>query len=751
MEEARLAAQSLLAREPQNADALHLLGIILLQSGQGEDAVEHISRSLSVNPANASAHCNLGIALRSQGRVDEAIGSFERALELEPAFIDGHNSLGNALVAAGRFEEAAGAYGQALELNPDYAEGHFNLGIALENTGDIAAAEASYCRAIEINPVYDSALNNLGNLIKGQNRGEEAETCFRKAVEANPANAQAQNNLGTILLATGRRDEAITCFTRAIEGAPGFFEAHNNLAVALAECGRLEEARASFKEGLSIAPGNPGILIGYSDLLRGEGNIGEAIACLKSAGDDANAVVEARLFEHMRAACDWEGLEEVEQNVASATTKALAAAETPAENPFVNIFRCDDEEVNLAVARAHSADLSARVGGLGLSFSGAGRTEKEGPLTIGYLSSDLRNHAIGHLTAGIFKRHDRSKFTIAAYALGPEDDSDCRRRIKGDCDHFVELGDLPYEAAAKQIHDDGVDILVDLNGYTARSRLEICALRPAPVQVTYLGFPGTSGASFFDYVIADPIVAPEGDDDFFSEKIIRLPHCYQANDCDQAISESPMVRSQFGLPEKGVVFASFNQAYKIDPVMFDAWMRVLQNVEGSVLWLLGQHDLARENLLQQAEGRGVDPARLVFAGKMPKDAHLARHRLADLALDTRIYNGHTTTSDALWAGLPVVALEGRHFASRVSSSLLRAAGAPELITHSLADYEALALRLARSPGSLAELKVKIAVSRKSCPLFNTDAFVSALETAYLRIWSDYRAGLPPQAFAVPEG
>ena len=374
----------------------------------------------------------------------------------------------------------------------------------------------------------------------------------------------------------------------------------------------------------------------------------------------------------------------------------------------------------------------------------------------------LQHHAAGRLAEaeGVYRRVleddpgqpvDRKAFNVLSFSHGRNDESAYREKIKTGSDGFFDLEAAGHTEAARTIFDSGVDILVDLNGHTRNNRLEICALRPAPVQATYLGFPGTTGADFLDYMITDRIVTPDDHSPYYSEHLVYLPHCYMIGDHEQEISDAPFARADFGLPEKGFVFCSFNGNYKIEPVMFGVWMSLLRKVPDSVLWLLRSSDLAERNLLSEAEARGVDGDRLVFAGRMPKDRHLARCRLADLALDTRICGGHTTTSDALWAGLPVVTVLGTHFASRVSASLLDAVGLPELITHDLQDYEALAFTLSQNPDALRDVKARLARNRLSEPLFDTPRFVRNLETAYRRMWEKYLSGEPPSRIDVVEG
>ena len=354
---------------------------------------------------------------------------------------------------------------------------------------------------------------------------------------------------------------------------------------------------------------------------------------------------------------------------------------------------------------------------LKIHFSFDVRRTSKTKIVIGYLSNDFRNHATAHLMLSLFGLHNRDEFEIFCYSYGKDDGSYYRARIQHDCDKFVDISTLSYEAAARCIYEDQVDILVDLKGYTRGNRFDICALRPAPIQVSYLGFPGTTGADFIDYIITDKIVTPKDHNPYYSEKFVYMPHCYQVNDNTQSISNKNWTKVDFGLPESCFVFCSFNQPYKIDPVLFGIWMRILRQVPEAVLWLIVENKIAEDNLRREAEARGVQSERLIFAKRLPKDEHLSRLKFADLALDTRIYNGHTTTSDALWAGVPVITLQGSHFASRVSSSILSAIGIPDLITYSLEEYEALAIRLAHNPAELKEIRQRSAKNRLDMPLF----------------------------------
>jgi len=395
------------------------------------------------------------------------------------------------------------------------------------------------------------------------------------------------------------------------------------------------------------------------------------------------------------------------------------------------------------VAKSWIRDVVRPVSGMNPGFSFDERKSKT-KITVGYLSKDFRNHPVSHLMLGLFGLHNRDEFNVFCYSYGPNDGSEYRQKIQQDCDKFVDIRDMGHAEAAKQIYSDQADILVDLMGFTGGSRLGIASLRPAPIQATYLGFPGTTAADFFDYIITDRIVTPEHHAAYYSEKFAYLPH-FQVNDHTQMISDKDWKNSDFGLPEEGFVFCSFNQAYKIEPLMFDVWMKILLSVPGSVLWLAHASETVKQNLRREAEVRRVNRERLIFAERLPsKEDHLARHRLAGLALDTRIYNGHTTTTDALWSGIPVVTLQGNHYASRASSSILTAIGLPELIAHSLTEYEQIAVRLATQPDAIRSIRQKLAKNRITHPLFNTPEFIINLEKVYKAMWKIFLAGKSPE-------
>lgn len=432
---------------------------------------------------------------------------------------------------------------------------------------------------------------------------------------------------------------------------------------------------------------------------------------------------------------DWPAVEAL-------VTESMSTDMQP--NPFMHISVCDDEERNLAVARHYTWKTFSSVAPLLLAKRSMNR-----PLRIGYVSCDFNNHATIHLMIGVLEQHDPEQVDVIAYDHSKNDYSWYRERFEKAVPQRVDIHDLTDEQAARRIAEDDVDILVDLKGFTAHNRLGIFAYRPAPIQATYLGFPGTLGADFFDYAITDPIITPDSSIPYYTEALCRLPETYQCNDDYRAIAANPVTRADEGLPEDAFVFCSFNQLYKIDEPTFDTWMAILRDVPNSVLWLLKATPEAMQRLRQAAHTRGVSEERIVFAEKTNPTQHLTRIGLADLVVDTRIYNGHTTTADALWAGTPVVTAKGNHFASRVSASLLTACGLPELITHSQEEMRDLAITLATQPERLAEIRTRLAENRRHCPLFDTERFTRHLEHAYRLMAERYNAGEEPQLIDVP--
>jgi protein O-GlcNAc transferase len=750
--EAEKLYHKVLRADPNHPDALHLLGVIAHQVGKNDIAAGLISKALDNRPNFAEAHYSLGLTLQKLGRLDDAVACFNKALAINPDYTKAHINLGALLQGQGQFDDAIARYSKALAIAPDDSEAHYNMGVALQKMERLEEAASSYQNALANNPDNFAAHNNLGAVFQDLGKLDEAVASYHQALTKKPDFAQAIYNLGITFQKLGYFNDAVVSYRKALAIDPDYDEAHNNLGNALRDLGEINEAMACFQKAIAINPDYAEAHNNLGTVFQELGQQEEAIEAYRRAlriRPDYE-IASVCLLHQLRHACAWREVEELELSVKKFTETSIREGSKVALRPFDNMTTSDNVAENYIIAQAASREIAQRVSGLIPSFPKPGNKGVQSKITIGYLSSDFQNHPVAHLMLGLFELHDRNNFNIIGFSHGQNDASPYREKIVRGCDGFFDLQTVSHLEAAKQISQSGVDILVDLNGHTQNNRLEICALRPAPVQATYLGFPGTSGANFLDYILTDRIVTPEDHSRYYSEQLVYLPHCYQINDHRQKISDIPITKSDFGLPEKGFVFCSFNSNFKIEPVMFDCWMNLLKNVPGSVLWLFKSNELAMRNLKAEAQARGVAAERLIFTDRLPNDQHLARYRLADLVLDTRLCGGHTTTSDALWAGVPVVTLLGNHFASRVSASILSAVGLPELVTKTLEEYEALAFRLSQNRDELDILKANLADKRLNEPLFDTPRFVRNLEIAYRRMWANSLSGAPPSRIDVIE-
>lgn len=628
------------------------------------------------------------------------------ALEEDPRDVESLCLLGTSLLYQERHREALSPLREAFERAPRRGLGH-RLGYCYLALGDVKNAELVLEQEIKAYPDLIDAHNALGVALINQSRREDALKVFLEAARLDPRSAEANNNVGNVLRELGRNEEAIPYLQKAIDAKPDLADAHHNLGMIFQSLKRHEEAIASLHRALNIAPRMTYTL---SQLVWNE----MAICRWVDLGHHIDS-----LRAHLR-----------DLNIAASPFTYIAVSPSPAEQRL-----CAELHVR--------QNFPARPTPLwqGIRY----RHEK---IRLAYLSADFSEHATAQLAAGLFELHDRSKFEICGISYGPDDHSPMRKRLIAGFDRFVDARAEADANVAMMLRDFEVDIAIDLKGHTTDARPGILACRPAPIQVSYLGFPGTSGAEFIDYLIADRFVLPEEDQPFYTEKVVYLPDCYQVNDAGRTISERTPTRAAAGLPQNAFVFCCFNNNFKINPQMFDIWMRLLREIPGSVLWLLEDNNGARLNLINEARARGVTSDRLVFAARAPHPEHLARHRLADLFLDTLPYNAHTTASDALWAGLPLLTCAGNTFAGRVAGSLLRAIGLPELVTHTMQDYETLAFRLANDTQLLGELRAKLARNRCTEPLFSTDRFRKHIESAYRTMWQQWQSGAKPKAFAV---
>ncbi len=649
---------------------------------------------------------------------------------------------------------AVEGYQAVLTAQPNFVPAQLNLGVAFFQKGDYPAALTCFQAALRLDPSMAEAWYNGGNAMRLLERTKEAFDWYLRAIELNPGHADAHYNLGNLCKDAGNLHDAGVHYRNALAVAPKSDMAWNNLGVVRMEAGQTQEAKECFLKAKAIRPDNLDALLNLALSFKYLGRVADALSHVEqvltrcSCHGPALALYVSLLQQN----CEWRSLRSALQRLEAATRAQLAHGRQPAESPFLSFTRAADPKHNLIIAQSWSHTLARRFASARQSLDAKVRCPgtHDGVLTIGYLSEQFRNGATAHLTAALFGCHDRGQFQINAYSLGADDGSNYRRRIEQGVDRFIDIRNLSITAAAERIRSDGVDILVDLIGWMHGHRMGILALRSAPIQVNYLGFPGTSGADFMDYIVADRTIIPPEHQPFYSEKVVCLPHCYQATDPTPPVYGKTLSRRECGLPAQGFVFASFNTDYKIEPELFSVWMHILRAVPGAVLWLLVRTDTAQHNLRHEAASMGVDPRRLIFAESLPKERHLARLKLVDLALDTVTVNGHTTTTDAIWSGVPVVTLQGTHFASRVASSILLADGMEELITHSLEEYQKLAIRLAMEPELLGATKKKLSANKQSYPLFDIRRFARNLESAYLTMWDLYKNGRPPVGFEVKE-
>lgn len=795
--------KKILRGEPRHFGALNFYAILLMQRGRLAEAVPLLRRAVTVNPGSDATHYNLGLALKGLnkpaealeafsksleikpsaetwnnrgtifndlGRYDEAVRDFDRAIALAPDFLGAFHNRGKSLLLAGRIAQAEAAYDLALKINPNFPEGligRANVHMAKGQSPDAlrlyeqaskisphlpeawigqARALASLDRCDEALKAYQTVLNfkpdvvdawvGAGDACNQLQRYSDALGAFQKALEIKPDSAEAWRGLANTNSLSTYREAALEAYAKAITIKPDLAEAWSGRGFILNEMKRRDEALASFDRALEIKPKFAAALFGRGFLLSESGRYSDAAMSFRAALDaDPNMKhVKGALIHAKAHCCDWSNLTgdwsdclaDIEAGIASTWPfPVLAMGASPAQQ-----FECAR-----LYCRNHFSNAQTPL------WEGERYTHER--IRIGYLSGDFHEHAVSLLAAGTFEHHDRSAFETIAISVGPDDKSAMRARLVAAFERFIDVQSMPDKQIAELIRSLEIDILVDLTGHTAGSRLGVLAWRPAPLQATYLGYPGTTGADFVDYIIADPTVIPAEHQQHYTEQVAYLPDSYLPNDVSRPIGAAP-ARRDVQLPEDGFVFCSFNNAYKITPDVFDIWARLLKRIDRSVLWLPKFNDVALENLRKEAENRGLSPDRIVFADRTAtQEDHLARLKLADLFLDTPYYNAHSTACDALWAGLPLVTSIGSAFAGRVGASVLKAVGLPEFVTTSLEDYEALALKLATDPALLASIRAKLATRRLTGPLFDTPRFTRNLEAIYLKMWRRAQAGETP--------
>ena len=734
--------REVLTMQPDNPDALHFLGVLESQRGQREAGLSLIDRAVKVNPRNAAALYNRAGILRDMARLDEAVESYDRALALKADHHAALNNRGAVLHDLKRYEEAVASFDRAIAIKADHIDAHANRGTTLVVLERFEEALQSFERARALGSADAAAHFGRGNALAGLGRPEDALAAFDTALELTPYDARILNNRGTVLARMSRHEDAVDSFSRAIIADPGDADSCKNRGDALIHLKRPAEALASYDQALGARPGYAEALYGRAHALSELKRDDEAIAAYRQLLNvrPDHPYGQGMLLHAKQTACDWRDQERLVADVAQGVR-----ADRNVVTPLAFLAVSEAERDNTQCARILMTDRFKPSS----EPLWRGARYRHDRIRVAYLSAALGAHAVATQIAGVLERHDRSRFEIFALSYGRNDRSAMRSRLERAFERFVDIAERSDREAASEIRAMETDIVVDLTGLTARSRPGILALRPAGLQVQYLGYAGSLGADYVDYIIADDVIVPEHNRRHYVEKVVSLPDSYMPTDSGRTIAARP-TRAEAGLPDKGFVFCAFNNSYKFSPDMFDVWMRLLSAVEGSVLWLPEVNDAARRNLAREAETRGVAAARLVFAHYVPSGAaHLARLGLADLFLDTRPYNAHSSASDALWAGVPVLTQPGDTFAGRVGASLLTACGLPELIAENAASYESIALRLARDHEVHAALKAKLERNRTACALFDTGRFTRHLEAAYATMYGHHQRGGEPQPFRVP--
>jgi protein O-GlcNAc transferase len=735
LEDALACYDKALTIKADYAEALSNRGIALQELRRYEEALASYDKALTIMPGFAEALTNRGIALHELKRYDEALASYDRALTLKPELAYAFNNRGLALQELKRFEEALASYDRALTVRPTYAEALYNRGNVLQELKRHEEALVSYDGALTVKPEYVEALHNRGFALHGLKRYEEALASYQKALTIAPDSAELWNSRSLTLQELKRHDEALVSCDKALTLKPDFADALNNRGNALLDLKRYEEALADYDKALTIKPNLAEALHNRGAALDALKRYDEALASYDKAlttKPDLEFLYGARLHTKMQI-CDWDNVVGQVKELISKINRNEKASPPLTVLTLISSLPLQRKAAEIWVGGKFPPSL------LLPPIPKRARHEK---IRIGYFSADFRMHVLSALTAELFETHDRARFDVIAFSTGPESNDEMRKRLKSAFDKFIDVRHKADKDVAELARSLEIDIAIDLGGHTLDSRSGIFASRAAPIQVAYLGYLGTTGAPYIDYLLADKALIPEEYRHYYCEKIAYLPS-YQANDSKRKISKKIFTRRELGLPDKGFVYCCFNNNFKITPDTFDGWMRILKSVEGSVLYLYADNDLAAANLKKQAALRGVDSQRLIFAKHIPQPEHLARYRAADLFLDTLPCNAGATASDALWAGVPVLTCMGEAFPSRVAGSLLRAIDLPELITTTQQQYEALAIKLAKNSKRLNALKQKLKRNRLKKPLFDTKLFTKHIEDAYALMYERYQADVPP--------
>lgn len=795
--------KSILSKYPQHFDSIHSLALIKNAQKNNLEAERLINIALNLRSPSPIILLNHGLILAAANKNEDALKSFEKAIKLKSNFLEAHYNKAVVLGLLGRYEESILSYKKTLSINPNYKSAIFNICKSLLITGNLIESEEYFQKLLKINLdksfVYNfrgqiffetkdyvkarqdfeealvlapddvGSLNNLGLTLKSLNYFGEAIALFEKCLKIHPSFIQANLNLASTYEACLKFDEAMNYYRKSIDMQPNNLlgrigisnlfiklkkyessisecnqvlhiepnniHALNNMGICYFHMAELEKALLFFKKALSIQPNYINAMANCGETEIFLNKLSDARSTFKSlmAMDPSHQKALDGLAVASLRSCAWDNFDNTIDLLRSHIQQHISVI-----NPFTLLGYIDDPELQLSCTKIYADSIF--VSKHEELFKKEKRKHEK--IRIGYVSADFREHATAFLIAELFEKHDRKRFDIYAFSFGADDQSIMRQRLINSFDKFYDVRGLSDKEVAELILENEIDILVDLKGYTGQARAGIFSYKPAPIQVNYLGFPSTMAVNFMDYFITDRIATSGSMTDSFSEKLVFLPNSYQINGCDREIDYRIPSKSEMGLPEHGFIFCSFNNNWKITPIIFDIWMRLLSKVPDSVLWLLKDNDYAEINILSEATKRGINKERIVFADRVPPKYHLARHKLADLFLDTTPCNAHTTASDALWSGVPLITYLGSTFASRVAGSILNAADLPELITNSLEQYEALALKIATDPKLSYSLKSKLLANRNQCALFNSSLYTHNLEKAFEIMYERHKNDLP---------
>jgi len=701
-ESARLVYKEILNSHPKHFDALQLLGALAVQTKKWDMALKILTEAIEINNTNPSVYNNCGVVFKELVRMDEALQSFNKAIELKPDYAEVYSNRGLVLQEIKRFDEALLSFNIAINLKCDYVDAYYNRANVLKELKRPFEALEDYEKAIALKPDFAEAYSNRGLTLQGIKRLEAALLSHDKAIELKNEYKPAYNNRGLVLQELNRLDEALLSYNKAIEFENEDAEIYSNRGNVLRSLNRLDEALESYSHVMQLRSNYEYM---FGTLMHTKMNM-----------------------------CNWQdfkinierlqlGVEEIEKISQS----------------FLLLGLTD----NLSILRKSAEIWIKDKYPLNLVLGPLVKSKRNCKVKIGYYSADFRDHAVSILCAELFELHDRSKYELIGFYFGPLNSSDMHKRVLAAFDRFIDIRLNSDKEIAQLSRDLSIDIAVDLTGMTENERPGIFSYRAAPIQLSYIGYLGTMGAEYYDYLIADKTIIPAESQKYYSEKIVYLPS-FQVNDSKREIADRVFTRAELNLPEKGFVFCCFNNNYKITPTVFDGWIKILIAVPHSVLFVYADNKWAESNLKLEAEKRGVNKNRLVFGYRISKSEYLARYRSADLFLDTLPYNAGTTASDALWTGLPVLTLMGESFASRVAASLLNAIELPELITTTQEQYEATAIELATNPVKLNAIKDKLRANRLTTALFDTPRFTKNIEAAFMQMYERYQADLLPE-------